>query len=327
MATTTATLPAKMDEKRPPSASRSPLLRLARVLGWLGLVGLACFLLAMERSPATEMAGVRKQAGLVYGQGVRGPLRLDLYTPDGPSPPHGWPVVIAIHGGGWRGGSRQEFGRQMAPLARQGIAVAAIDYTLARPGRPAWPSNLEDARKAVRWVRAQAGLYGLDPGRIAALGASAGGHLAALLGTDAADTSSRVRAVISLYGPSHLPTLSAPCLAPGGPVHWLLGSPASVRPDLAERASPLAHVSNDDAPILLVHGTDDPLVPPDQSSRLADAIRRAGVSGVFIPIPGGVHGFGLVSGTHDVERDVLEFLDRTWNDDNRSEEPGPAARP
>src|SRR5579864_4696835 len=92
---------------------------------------------------------------------------LDVYRPAGPAPAGGWPVVIAIHGGGWFKFSKDDFGRVVAPLAKHGYVVVSINYQLAFPGAPSWPQNFEDVRASVRWVRQNAAALGIDPTRIA----------------------------------------------------------------------------------------------------------------------------------------------------------------
>lgn len=253
--------------------------------------------------------GVRVLTGQVYAAvpGYR-PLLLDLVLPPappagtgtktgtGPGTPH--PVVVFVHGGGWRVGSRDQVVpalREVEPeplhvLARHGIAVVAVDHRLS--GEATWPAPLHDVKAAVRWVRAHADELGLDPDRIAAWGESAGGHLACLLGlvTDpdlegevgVVDQPSSVCAVVAWYPPTDLVGMPDDLGRPDSPdsrESQLLGATATERPDLAAQASPLAHVGSDSTkqvPFLLRHGDADELVPLAQSQRLADALARAG---------------------------------------------------
>src|SRR5262249_21353771 len=156
----------------------------------------------------------------------------------------GWPVLLAIHGGGWRQFSKDEYGPRIAMMfLPKGIAVVAMNYTLSAPGAPSWPSNFLDVRNAVRWTRSSAAQFGLDPNRFAAMGESAGGHLAALLGTDpdgpltsgaagaglgvsSSPVSARVQAVVDFYGPTSLAALESrsPLAAPAV-VQFLGGTP------------------------------------------------------------------------------------------------------
>ena len=146
--------------------------------------------------------------------------RLDVYLPAGhtatPAAKRGRPAVLVIHGGSWLGGSaaawRTDPSDMVVRLAQHGLVVFALDYRLARPDEPSWPAIVGDLREAVRWVRRHGGEFGVDPGRIAVLGISAGAHLAALLGVQSEErgpdgVSSRVQAVVSFYGPSDLAAL------------------------------------------------------------------------------------------------------------------------
>jgi len=255
--------------------------------------------------------GTRVLLGVPYAAipGIR-PLELDLYLPpvlDGPVP-----VVVFLHGGGWRLGSRHLAGpayRGVSPtpferVAQAGIAVASVDYRLS--GEAIWPAQLHDAKAAVRWLRARAADLGVDPDRIAAWGESAGGHLAELLGLtddDAAlegdvgivGTSSRVSAVVAWYAPSDVAAVATDTGAdpadPSTREAQLLGAPATDVPELAAQASPISHVSADAPPFLLLHGRADRFVPCVQSERLYAALLEAGV---------------------EVEFDVYEDSDHMW---------------
>ena len=236
----------------------------------------------------TGAGGVRVLTGVPYAAlpGAR-PLELDLYLPAGPGPA---PVVVFLHGGGWRLGSRHTAGpayRGADPtpfeqVAQAGIAVASVDYRLS--GEAVWPAQLHDAKAAVRWLRERAGELGVDPDRIAAWGESAGGHLAELLGLTTDDPaleggvgvtgpSSRVAAVAAWYAPSDLvgftTDLGTDPTDPGTREAQLLGAPAADVPDRAAQASPVTHASAAAPPFLLLHGRADRFVPCVQSERLA----------------------------------------------------------
>jgi acetyl esterase/lipase len=239
--------------------------------------------------------GTRLHPGVPFAAlpGVR-PLELDLFLPAETDAPV--PVVVFLHGGGWRLGSRHTAGpmyRGVRPtpferLAQAGIAVASVDYRLS--GEETFPAQLHDAKAAVRWLRTRADELGIDPGRIAAWGESAGGHLAELLGlvTDPAlegdvgfaGPSSRVVAVAAWYAPSDIAAVATDLGAdPADPTTreaMLLGAPAVSVPDLAAQASPLTHVGPDAPPFLLLHGEADQLIPCVQSVRLHTALVAAG---------------------------------------------------
>ncbi len=219
-------------------------------------------------------------------------LALDIYLPDSPGP---HPAILFVHGGAWHTGDK----RRLAPLARffaeRGYVGFSINYRLAPSYR--YPAALEDLRCAVKWIRAHAVDYGVDPNRIAAVGTSAGAHLVALLAT-ATETlapcgnpgiSSQVRAVIALFGPMDL--LSAVGTPAEVAVEDFLGASAREDPDLWREASPITWVSADDPPFLLIHGRDDRVVPYEESVRMADALRRVGVEVRLVLIPGAGHGF------------------------------------
>jgi acetyl esterase/lipase len=127
-----------------------------RVLAWGALLGATGLLVRAEVERPHLPEGVVAYTDLVYRRDGDRRARLDVYVPDRPPPPGGRPAVLAIHGGGWRGGSKTAYGRMAAALARRGYVVVAVDYALSKPGTPSWPTNLEDIRAAVRWLRRHA---------------------------------------------------------------------------------------------------------------------------------------------------------------------------
>jgi acetyl esterase/lipase len=285
-----------------------------RVLGLVALVtvGETIFLLRAERVRPELPPGVSLMRDVVYGEYDNKRLLLDIYAPDGSAPGSGRPALIAIHGGGWCGGSKGEYGRSLAPLVKQGIVLIAVDYRLSRPGAPGWPGNLEDVRAAVRWVRVHASEIGVDPGRLAVIGSSAGGHLALLLGFTG-DASTRVSAIIDFYAPTDLRALRADRAASGESVSLLLGSPPEQTPALYDAASPLRQVVPGLPPVLIAHGEDDLLVPLEQSRALASALEQSGVPHQLITIPEARHGFGLVAGRRDLTPEIWSFLIDVWD--------------
>jgi len=205
-------------------------------------------------------------------------------------------------------------------LAEQGYASFSVNYRLAPQFH--YPAALEDLRCAVKWIREHAVDLRVDPSRIAALGSSAGGHLVALLGTapegigDCGDPtiSSRVQAVIALFGPMDL--LDAVGSTGEEAVEGFLGASAAEDPDLWREASPITWVSPDDPSFLLIHGRDDQLVPFAQSVEMADALRQAGVEAVLLIVPGAGHGFHNRLDTPQARQAldaILNFLAETFS--------------
>ena len=241
--------------------------------------------------------GVKRVSNLDYSKTPSGTLALDLYLPEA-KPARPLPVVVWVHGGGWKNGSKLNC--PLIWLAAEGFAVASIDVRLLHAAQ--WPAQIDDPRAAIRWLRANAALHGLDPERIAVAGGSSGGHVAALVGTTSAPgdetTSSRVQAVIDFYGPADLLTMPANTPSPErsdaelakSNGARLLGGIVRDRPALAKQASALYQVSADDPPFLILHGEQDAQVPLDQSQRLHAKLRQAGVSSELHVLPGAGHG-------------------------------------
>lgn len=229
-------------------------------------------------------------------------LRLDLVRPAGPGP---HPVVILVHGGAWRRGHRSDMRGTIRAFAAQGYAAASVDYRLADGVQNVFPGPVSDVRCAVRTLRARAGELGLDGERIAAIGFSAGGHLASMLATAAEQrglddgtcpivgVSPAVRAGVSFYGPHDL---RAPLrVGPGaeGAIRNFLGVSRLLDPARTAFASPISHVDRRDPPMLLVHGLRDRVVEVDQSRRMWRALTGVGVPARSLELPHHRHGFGI----------------------------------
>jgi acetyl esterase/lipase len=308
------------------------LLRKAlRVLAWLALLALLLGMwIARDPHATTDPAGKDWVLfkDLLYRSGPGEDRRLDLYLPGNgdriQSAATPVPVVLAIHGGSWTGGSKSDYGPQVARLTKYGYAVAVPDYRLARPGVPSWPGVMDDLREAVRWLRRHAADYSLDPRRVVALGSGAGGHLAALLGAEspAQDPDAvpgGVQAVIDLYGPTDLLPLLAGRNLEHDPVRRLVGRSD---PEALDDASPVHHVSARCSPMLIIHGLDDLWVPPDQSRVLRDRLAKAGVRHRLLLVPGAQHGFELellAPSRRDLVPEILAFLETVWQAHLRNE--------
>ena len=226
-------------------------------------------------------------------------LKLDLHTPQAASPP----LIVYVHGGAWRAGSKSDV--PVARLLDLGFAIASVDYRLSTQAE--FPAQIHDIKAAVRFLRAKADLFHIDAKRIAIIGSSAGGHLAALVGVtnghealegkvgEHLSQSSDVQCIISLYGASNLQTILTQSTEFGlkmrvPALQLLLGSQPAEKPDLARLASPVVHLDKNDPPLLLIHGDADPQMPPEQSQEFAKAYEAAGLSVEFITIKGGKHG-------------------------------------
>ncbi len=257
--------------------------------------------LLLALAPGRARAAGKVVADLVYAEVDGRELHLDLHLP---AKAKDAPLVVYIHGGGWRGGSRKQAPWFLGPLAEAGYAVASVEYRFSETAP--FPAQIHDCKGAVRWLRAHAGRYGYDASRVAAIGCSAGGHLALLLGlTDGdkrlegtvggnLDRSSGVAAVVDFYGPTDfvLRSKDQPQQTDkkGGKVFQLLGGPVQENLDRARLASPAWHVSPGDAPILAFHGTADRTVLINQSERLRDACTQAGVPIALHRVDGAGHG-------------------------------------
>jgi acetyl esterase/lipase len=269
-------------------------------------------------APAATSVGVEHD--VVYSAVGGETLRLDVAWPKDAGPR---PLVVLLHGGGWSGGSRVSLHGEMTRLAAHGYVAAAVDYRLTSSARNAFPAAVQDVRCAIRWLRAHAATYAIDPALVAAAGYSAGGHLAGMLATasdvtgldgacDADARSAAVAAAISYAGPHDLRVRGPYTDEQASIVTNFLGVFPGDDPELAALASPITHVGPGDAPMLLVHGTADALVPVEQSRRMREALRDAGVPATVVELRGVRHAFvGLATSERPAVRcTVLTFLDR-----------------
>jgi acetyl esterase/lipase len=245
-----------------------------------------------------DLPGVTSYYELRYATvpGFR-PLALDLHLPAQLTAPA--PVLVWVHGGGWQGGTRT-MGHAI-DLVRYGFAVAQVQYRLS--GEATFPAQVHDLKGAVRWLRANAATYQLDPDRIAGWGASAGAHLVCMVGLTAGNAelegdvggnleqSSSLQAVIDFFGPSDFFAMAggAPPRPGPNPLTSFLGYTITDRPDAARQAMPVTFVHAGAPPFLIVHGDADPLVPHAQSEALHAALTRAGATSTLLTLPGAIH--------------------------------------
>lgn len=240
--------------------------------------------------------------------------KLDLYRPVG-EPPAGtlWPGVLIIHGGGWTSGDKGAK-REInigTTLASHGYVCISINYALAKPGQPTWPTNIQDCKRAVRWLRRNADKYHIDAEHIGAIGGSAGGHLTAMVALagpevglepqEDAEYSSRVQAAVPMYGAM---------LSSSPPLHPMLPGTKADSPEVYIQAMAASHVTKDDPPILLLHGTADALVPVSQSEGLDQRLAEVGVEHQLVIIEGAPHTFDLQPKQRDLRPLVLDFFDK-----------------
>lgn len=274
-------------------------------------------------------AGVTVLHDVEIGKGGDRTLHAEIAYPPSAVP---MPAVIRIHGGGWRFGSYKEKVAQW--LAPHGYLVATVEYRLS--GDATWPAQIEDCKLAVRWLRANAAIYHVDPDRIGVWGGSAGGHLAACVGAMGEQTqfeghggyegvSSRVQAVVDFCGPADFTAgdpgverkLAKPPNYDSPGLVKLLGGTYSEKPEIWKQASPIAYVTADDPPFLIVHGDKDESVPHEQSEKMVAALKKAGVPVEFITVKGGGHAMGAAPGdppaqpgSKALQEAVLAFLNK-----------------
>jgi acetyl esterase len=243
--------------------------------------------LALGASPPAQHAGERIKS-VEYTRVAGVPLYLDAQIPEGSGP---FPAVIIVHGGGWvRGDRLTEVQPLFEPLAKAGFAWFSIDYRLSDDWTQ-FGAAIEDVENAVRFVKAHAAQYRVDPGRIALVGESAGGQLAGMAALSAnADT--RVNAMVALYTPTDLVDLAKnSTLVPQQLRNSFRGTPFELLMMARLRQlSPLYNVKPDAPPFLLIHGTSDRLVPFAQSQAMCNRMKASGASCELFPVAGGGHG-------------------------------------
>jgi len=294
------------------------------------LAGLSSTLEVLRPAPAIPTTTVEVTKDVEYGRVGDIPLLLDIYIPETPIATP-MPVVIWIHGGEFNKGDKSQglLLRSIKALAEHGFFAVSINYRLS--GVAPFPAAVEDSKCAVRWLRANAEKYNIDPNRIGVLGSSAGGHLSMMVGCvdetagfegsgGWAEFSSRVQAVCSYYGPTDLVTTYRKIEAMQGsvpdsfPYVQFLGSHLEEKPNMWKAASPINHVTTDDPPLLLVHGELDSVVPIIVSEKMYKTYRQTGLEASLIRVSGADHHFKQVADRHvspsieEIEQIVLDFF-------------------
>ena len=255
---------------------------------------------ARQRPQAPDAVDFKRD--VVYGKGGGEDLTLSISRPRDAERSTRLPCILVIHGGGWSGGNKAQHEDLTWQLAQRGYVAATIGYRLAP--KHLFPAAVEDVKCAARYLRAHADEYGIDADRLGAIGFSAGGHLSMMLGVTnkedglegeggSAEQSSRVQAVVSFFGPTQLDADDIPERVKGI-LRNFIGGTAEEKPDAYRKGSPITYLSSDRkvAPMLLLQGTADPLVPPTQAYKMADAMGKAGATGRAEILPGLGHGWG-----------------------------------
>ena len=282
---------------------------------------------AQERNRRLELPpGYVKHLDITYASVKGRALVLDVYAPE-QKPEQPIPVIVWVHGGGWKGGSKDGVGRSL-PILQHGYGLVSVGYRLS--GEAIFPAAITDVKAAMRWVRSNAARYGFDPNRLGAWGSSAGGHLVALLGTahDVAEwdsiheenngVSSRPNAVCNWFGPTDFLRMNdfpgrIDHDAPDSPESRFVGGPIQEHSGTAQRANPISYVTSDDPPMLHMHGEKDQSVPYNQSELLHAALKKAGVDTTLHMVRNADHGFRNMEGDTPeslIDR-VVEFFSRT----------------
>jgi acetyl esterase/lipase len=288
-----------------------------------------------EQSPATQPAaraaklppGFKDAIDVSYGNAPGPANKLDVYWRE--KAEGKLPLLVWIHGGGWQAGDKA--GCPALGMVPRGYVVASINYRFSQEA--VFPAQIEDCKGAIRFLRAHAGEYHIDPDKIGVWGASAGGHLVALLGTTGGanskdiegavggnvDQSSRVQAVCDWFGPTDMSQFfqeagSDNVFKPApekSPINKLFGGPVEEHKDLVAKANPITFLNKDAPPFLIMHGDQDKLVPLAQSQILADALKAAGVECHLEILEGAGHGNGF--NRPDVPKMVADFFDKHLN--------------
>lgn len=266
----------------------------------------------------TAAALADTQTDIEYAKVGETSLKLDLHRPQGENPP----LIVYVHGGGWRAGSKEDV--PIADLYDKGFAIASVNYRLST--QAVFPAQVHDIKAAIRFLRAKAGLYHINASKIAIIGSSAGGHLAALVGVNNGnpelegkvgehlDQNSDAQVIVSYYGASNLETILSQSTPKGRDfripaLKLLLGDTPDKKRELAKLASPVTHLDKNDPPLLLIHGDADPQMPPQQSQELTKAYESLGLPVTLVMLPGSLHGGAEF---YDEERTaiVAKFLDK-----------------
>jgi acetyl esterase/lipase len=271
----------------PPGYWNETTMKIAYGLGTLKLI---------DRAPVVP-DDILAEENIIYKTVDSVSLELDIYRQnEAIGDPK--PVMIFIHGGAWKSGKRSDYLPYLIDYARKGYVTITVSYRLSRVAK--FPAAVQDVNCAVKWVKANAGAYGIDPERIVLIGGSAGGHLSMMVGYGgddplfggecAFDEDNSVKAIVNLYGPTDLTTDEAKDRSE--PISFL-GSSYEEQPDLYRKASPRFYITADAPPTLIFHGTIDSVVPVSQSDSLAVWLEEVGVPHHYHRLKGWPHTMDL----------------------------------
>ena len=290
--------------------------------GWHGL---------FVRDIGPDQPAVRVEKDVAYLEPDR-PEKADLYLPPTFEPGKKYPGIVIIHGGGWTGGDKGAARERNigTTLASHGYVCMSINYALAKAGSPTFPQNIQECKRAVRWLRKNAARFQLDVDHVGAIGGSAGGHLTALLAVsgpevgidpeDDAEYSCRIQAAVPMYPhcasswEGRVPPQPYPSLP-------MFAKPQAEAPALWDSASPIKQLSKDDPPMLILHGTADKTTPLDQSTRLHEAAKEIGAPCELIIIEDAPHSFHLQPKQRDLRSAVIGFFDKHLKPNQRPQSP------
>jgi len=279
---------------------------MARIMRHWLLLALSFPLLAQCQKASPPPPGFRAVRNLDYVGSGNPRQMLDLYLPGAAADqPH--PLVVYIHGGGWEAGSKDE-AEVLVGLIKGGTPYAGASLNYRLTDQAPWPAQIHDCKAAIRWLRAHAQEYHLDPDKISVFGISAGGHLVSMLGVTGGvkelegdlgqhlDQSSRVTCVLDFCGPSDFLTFGGKGSIidpddPKGALAKLIGGPLKDHQETGRKASPVTYITPDDAPFLIIHGDKDTIVPYAQATEFDTALKAAHVPAILLTGTDGGHVF------------------------------------
>ncbi len=286
----------------PADSATKNLVGTFKMIRWFTalLVLITASVQAQETSTGLMPLKITKIPDVTYAQVDRHDLKLDIYLPTSVETA---PLLVYIHGGAWRRGSKEEIPTEA--FIQAGYALASVEFRMS--GVAMFPAQIHDIKAAIRYLRGNASKYGFDASRIGIYGTSSGGHLVSVVAVsngdavmegslgDYLDQSSDVQAVVSYYGASNLTSILKQSTPHGLRVRepaldLLIGGQPEDQPDLARLASPVFHVDANSAPLLMLHGDQDPQMPINQSHELQHAYQQQGVEVKFEVVHGAAHG-------------------------------------